>query len=72
MGSPTLVFVVLISENDRCIPAELKSHLSYKFCNAETIYWKKLSINVCIYHTLNIKGLSNRRRQFIATFDDVW
>ena len=28
LGSPTLVFEVLISENDRCIAAELKSHLS--------------------------------------------
>ena len=68
MGSPTLVFVVPMSKNNRCIAAEFRSHLSQKFGDSDTIYWKKLFINVCIYPTLNIAKLSNGSGQLTATF----
>ena len=68
MGSPALVFLVVMSKLNRCIAAELRSRLSEKFCNADTIYWQKRFMNVCIYHTSNITGLSNGRQQLTATF----
>ena len=68
MVSPRLDFVVLMSKNSRCIAAELGGPLSLKFCDANTIFWKKWFVNVCIYHTLNITELNNGQRHLTATF----
>ena len=44
-----------------------KESLILKNCNADTIFWKKILKNVCIFYTFDISELSNVRPQVTAT-----